>query len=175
VSRPLRQLEKDGTITLTRVASDDGYLDPDAIRQALRPETSLVALTHASNVLGTVQPIGAIAPIVREAGALLLVDAAQSAGIVPIDLESTPIDLLSFPGHKALYGPTGTGALYVGAPGEAPGLARGGDRRGLQERDPARRAAARPGRRHPERPGDRRPGRRARLGGRARGRGEPPP
>jgi len=114
VSRPLRALEHRGVITLTRLASDRGYIDPDDVRTALTPATSLVALTHASNVLGTVQPIEAIAPIVRAAGALFLVDAAQSAGVVPIDLRATPIDLLAFPGHKALYGPTGTGALYVG-------------------------------------------------------------
>jgi cysteine desulfurase / selenocysteine lyase len=114
ISRPLRKLEKEGVITLTRLASDGGYLDPQEVRKALTPRTTLVALTHASNVLGTVQPIESIAPIVREAGALLLVDAAQSAGVVPIDLRATPIDLLAFPGHKALYGPTGTGALYVG-------------------------------------------------------------
>lgn len=115
VSRPLRKLEQDGVITLTRVASRDGYLDPEEIRAAIAPGlTRLVAITHASNVLGTVQPIEAIAPIVREAGALFLVDAAQSAGLVPIDLRATPIDYLAFPGHKALYGPTGTGALYVG-------------------------------------------------------------
>src|SRR4051812_18996250 len=114
VSRPLRRLERDGVITLTRLASVEGYLDPEDVRRALTPKTSLVALTHASNVLGTVQPIEAIAPIVREAGALFLVDAAQSAGLVPIDLRATAIDLLAFPGHKALYGPTGTGALYVG-------------------------------------------------------------
>lgn len=114
ISRPLRQLEKTGTIELTRLASDQGYLDPDAVRRALRPNTRLVALAHASNVLGTVQPIAEIAAIVREANALLLLDAAQSAGVVPIDLKATPIDLLAFPGHKALYGPTGTGALYVG-------------------------------------------------------------
>ena len=71
-------------------------------------------MTHASNVLGTVQPIETIAPLVREAGAFFLVDAAQSAGVVPINLDATPIDLLAFPGHKSLYGPTGTGALYVG-------------------------------------------------------------
>ena len=110
----LRKLEKDGVISLTRVASNDGYLDPDDIRKAITPKTRLVALTHASNVLGTVQPIEAIARIVREADALFLVDAAQSAGVVPIDLKATPIDLLAFPGHKALYGPTGTGPLYVG-------------------------------------------------------------
>jgi cysteine desulfurase family protein len=114
ISRPLRALEKAGVIELTRLASNDGYIDPDAVRSALTPKTALVALTHASNVLGTVQPIEAIAAIVRESGALLLVDAAQSAGVVPIDLKATPIDLLAFPGHKALYGPTGTGALYVG-------------------------------------------------------------
>ena len=71
-------------------------------------------MTHASNVLGTVQPIEAIGAMVREAGALFLVDAAQSAGVVPIDLRAMPIDMLAFPGHKSLYGPTGTGAVYVG-------------------------------------------------------------
>ncbi len=71
-------------------------------------------MTHAANVLGTVQPIEQIAPLVRAAGAFFLVDAAQSAGVVPIDLGTTFIDLLAFPGHKALYGPTGTGALYAG-------------------------------------------------------------
>jgi cysteine desulfurase / selenocysteine lyase len=114
ISRPLRALEKAGAITLTQVASEAGYVDPDAIRRAITPGTSLVAMTHASNVVGTVQPIEAIAPIIRESGALFLVDAAQSAGVVPIDLRETAIDLLAFPGHKALYGPTGTGALYVG-------------------------------------------------------------
>ena len=114
ISRPLRALEKAGVITLTRVASHEGYLNPEEIRAALTPKTRLVAITHAANVLGTVQPIEIIAPIVRQAGALLLVDAAQSAGVRPIDLKTTPIDLLAFPGHKSLYGPTGTGALYVG-------------------------------------------------------------
>jgi len=114
VSRPLRQLEKDGVISLTRLASNDGYLDPEDVRRALTPKTALVVLTHAANVLGTLQPIESIAPIVREAGALMIVDAAQSAGVVPIDLRKTPIDLLAFPGHKSMYGPTGTGAFYVG-------------------------------------------------------------
>ena len=114
VSRPLRALEKAGVISLTRVVSDGGYIDPADVRAALTPATSLIALTHASNVLGTVQPIVEIAKIGREAGVLVLVDAAQTAGVVPIDLQATPIDLLAFPGHKALYGPTGTGVLYVG-------------------------------------------------------------
>jgi cysteine desulfurase family protein len=114
VSRPLRALEKAGVITLTRVTSIQGYVEPDAIKAALTAKTALVAMTHAANVLGTVQPIERIAPLVRAAGALVLVDAAQSAGVVPIDLGRTSIDVLAFPGHKALYGPTGTGALYVG-------------------------------------------------------------
>jgi cysteine desulfurase family protein len=114
ISRPLAALEKAGVIALTRVASEEGYIDPQAIRRAIRPATTLVAMTHASNVLGTLQPIEAIAPIVREAAALFLVDAAQTAGVVPIDLRELPIDLVAFPGHKALYGPTGTGALYAG-------------------------------------------------------------
>jgi selenocysteine lyase/cysteine desulfurase len=115
VSRPLRALQKAGVITLTQVASHSGYIDPEAIKSAITPQTSLVVMTHASNVLGTVQPIRAVGTIVRQAGALFLVDAAQSAGVVPIDLRRLAIDMLAFPGHKALYGPTGTGALYVGA------------------------------------------------------------
>jgi cysteine desulfurase / selenocysteine lyase len=114
VSRPLVALQKAGVITLTRVASENGYVDPKAIKQAITSKTALVAMTHASNVLGTVQPIAAIGSIVRDAEALFLVDAAQSAGVVPIDLRAASIDLLAFPGHKALYGPTGTGALYTG-------------------------------------------------------------
>jgi cysteine desulfurase family protein len=114
ISRPLVALQNAGVISLTRVASHGGYVEPDAIRTAINSETALVAMTHASNVLGTVQPVEQIAAIVRKAGALLLVDAAQTAGVVPIDLRETPIDLLAFPGHKALFGPTGTGALYVG-------------------------------------------------------------
>jgi cysteine desulfurase family protein len=114
VSRPLVALERAGVITLTRLESDGGYLDPAGLRAALTPKTRLVALTHASNVLGTVQPVAELGAIAREADALFLVDAAQSAGVVPIDLKALPIDLLAFPGHKALYGPTGTGALYLG-------------------------------------------------------------
>src|SRR5439155_159438 len=78
------------------------------------PKTRLVAITHASNVLGTVQPIAEIGKVVRERGLLFLVDAAQTAGVLPIDVQALAVDLLAFPGHKALLGPTGTGALYVG-------------------------------------------------------------
>jgi cysteine desulfurase/selenocysteine lyase len=115
VSRPLRALELAGRITLTRIHADGGgTIDPQAIRQALTPRTRLIALTHASNVLGTLQPIAAVGRIAREHDLLFLVDAAQTAGVVPIDVQALAIDLLAFPGHKSLLGPTGTGALYVG-------------------------------------------------------------
>jgi cysteine desulfurase/selenocysteine lyase len=115
VSRPLNRLEQDGAIALTRVEATAGHLiDPDAIARAFRPNTRLVALTQASNVTGTIQPIAAVGRIARERGALLLVDAAQSAGVVPIDCERDGIDLLAFTGHKGLLGPTGTGGLVVG-------------------------------------------------------------
>ena len=74
----------------------------------------MLAVTHASNVLGTIQPIAELGQLTRERNAILLVDAAQTAGVVPIDVQSMNIDLLALPGHKSLLGPTGTGALYVG-------------------------------------------------------------
>jgi cysteine desulfurase family protein len=115
VSRPLRALELSGRITLSRVRADaGGAIDPDDIRKAICPRTRLLVLTHASNVLGTIQPIAAVGRIARERGLLFLVDAAQTAGTVPIDVQDMEIDLLAFPGHKGLLGPTGTGALYVG-------------------------------------------------------------
>ncbi len=114
VSRPLRQLELDGRIRLTRVGVDaGGTIDPDAVRAAITPKTRLIALTHAGNVLGTVQPIDIIGRIAREADVLFLVDAAQTAGVIPIDVQAMHIDLLALPGHKSLMGPTGTGVLYV--------------------------------------------------------------
>jgi cysteine desulfurase family protein len=127
VSRPLRALELAGRITLTRVHADSGgTVDPDDIRRAITPRTRLVALTHASNVLGTVQPIAEVGPLVRERGVLFLVDAAQTAGVMPIDVQAMKIDLLAFPGHKSLFGPTGTGALYVGPRAEVRAWREGG-------------------------------------------------
>jgi selenocysteine lyase/cysteine desulfurase len=115
ISRPLNQMEKEGRITLTRLAaSSDHFIDPDDVANALTARTRLVAITHASNVTGTIQPVAAFGRITRERGALLLVDASQSAGIVPIDVDHDCIDLLAFTGHKALLGPTGTGGLIVG-------------------------------------------------------------
>jgi cysteine desulfurase family protein len=115
VNRPLTRLEREGVITLTRLpAGSDHLIDPDALARAFTPKTRLVALTHASNVTGTIQPVGEFGRVTREHGALLLIDAAQSAGAVPIDVERDAIDLLAFTGHKGLLGPTGTGGLVVG-------------------------------------------------------------
>lgn len=115
VSRPLNALQKAGTITLTRIHCDQGgTIDPAAIRAAITPRTRLLALTHASNVLGTIQPITEVGRIAREHDLLFLVDAAQTAGVIPIDVRTQQIDLLAFPGHKGLFGPTGTGCLYLG-------------------------------------------------------------
>ncbi len=127
VSRPLRRMQKDGHISLTRIRADGGgTVDPDAFREAITPATRLIALTHASNVLGTIQPIAEVGKIAREHGALFLVDASQTAGTVPIDLETSSIDLLAFPGHKSLLGPTGTGALYAGPRAEVRAWREGG-------------------------------------------------
>ena len=116
ISRPLRAMELAGRIALTRVRADSGgTIDPDEIRRAITPRTRVVAMTHASNVLGTIQSIAAVGQLVRTHDLLFLVDAAQTAGVVPIDVQALNIDLLAFPGHKSLLGPTGTGALYVGA------------------------------------------------------------
>jgi cysteine desulfurase family protein len=115
VSRPLRALELAGRIGLTRVRADGGgTVNPDDLRAAITKKTRLIALSHASNVLGTVQPVAEVGRIARAHDLLLLVDAAQTAGVVPIDVQEMNIDLLAFPGHKSLLGPTGTGALYVG-------------------------------------------------------------
>jgi cysteine desulfurase / selenocysteine lyase len=115
VRRPLRALELNGVATSKASANSEGFVDVDSIREQLRPNTRLIAVTHASNVNGAVQPIADIADIARENGTLLLVDAAQTAGTIPIDVEAMGIDLLAFPGHKALMGPPGTGGLVLGS------------------------------------------------------------
>ena len=115
ISRPLRAMELAGRISLTRVTADGGgSISADDVRRALTPKTRLIAVTHGSNVLGTVQPIAEIGRLARENDLLFLVDAAQTAGVLPIDVQEMCIDLLAFPGHKSLFGPTGTGALYAG-------------------------------------------------------------
>lgn len=114
ISRPLRAMELANHITLTRVKADgSGTVDPDAVRAAITPKTRLIAIGHASNVIGTVQPVAELGQVARAHDALFLVDCAQTAGVLPVDVQAMHIDLLAFPGHKGLMGPTGTGALYV--------------------------------------------------------------
>lgn len=115
ILRPLNALEERGWVTQTRAAVDSvtGLVDPDEIRKAIRPETRFIAVTHASNVTGTVQPIREIGQIAREHGIPFIVDAAQSVGHLPIDVRADCIDLLAAPGHKGLLGPLGTGFLYI--------------------------------------------------------------
>jgi cysteine desulfurase family protein len=114
VSRPLAALAARGTISLDRLRSDDrGLIDPLDVRRALTPASRLVAVCHASNVLGSVQDLAAIAEEAHRVGAALLVDASQSAGVIPIDVEGMGVDLLAFTGHKALLGPMGTGGLAL--------------------------------------------------------------
>lgn len=114
VLRPLRQLEEAGRATVTRVpCSAEGLVDPEEIRRAVRPGTRLVAVTHASNVTGAIQPVADVVQIAHQQGALCLVDAAQTAGELPIDVAALGVDLLAAPGHKGLLGPLGTGLLYL--------------------------------------------------------------
>jgi cysteine desulfurase/selenocysteine lyase len=114
VMRPLRAMMKEGLEVSIVPCSKEGFLDPQGVRKALRKKTKMVVLNHASNVVGTLQPLEEIGDVCRREGVLFLVDAAQSAGAVPIDMEREKIDLLAFTGHKALFGPQGTGGLVLG-------------------------------------------------------------
>jgi len=113
VMRPLRSLEKQGVRLSIVPCAPDGSLDPGDFAKAVNPGTRLVVMTHVSNVVGTLLPITEVASIVHQAGALLLVDAAQTAGVIPIDMPATGIDLLAFNGHKELQGPPGIGGLVI--------------------------------------------------------------
>ncbi|HSV15285.1 MAG TPA: aminotransferase class V-fold PLP-dependent enzyme, partial [Tepidisphaeraceae bacterium] len=115
ILRPLNALADQGAIEQTRVAVDSktGLVDPDGVRKSIRRDTRLIAITHVSNVTGTVQPIREIGRIARKHGVPFIVDAAQSAGHLPIDVQADNIDLLAAPGHKGLLGPLGTGFLYI--------------------------------------------------------------
>lgn len=114
VLRPLQHLRERGLIDYDLVPFDDqGFIDPDDVSRAIRPRTQLVVLTHASNVLGTIQPVEAIGALCREQGIPLVIDAAQSAGVVPIDISAWGVSALAFTGHKSLLGPTGIGGLVL--------------------------------------------------------------
>lgn len=115
VLRPLHHLESEGRITLTVLPLNRfGQIDLNEFEAAFKTQTKLVAITHSSNVTGTVQPVAEVIRLSHEKDAFVLVDAAQTLGRIPIDVRELNCDLLCSPGHKGLLGPLGTGILYVG-------------------------------------------------------------
>jgi cysteine desulfurase family protein len=114
VLRPLHHFRERGWISYDLVPCDrQGFVDPDDIAKRLRPNTRAVVVTHASNVLGTVQPLQHIGRRCAERGVPLIVDASQSAGIIPVDMAAWQVSAVAFTGHKALFGPTGIGGLVL--------------------------------------------------------------
>ncbi len=114
VLRPLHHMERRGLCFDLLDFGADGCVRPQEALEKLRPDTRAVVMTHASNVLGTVQPVAEIGAVLRERGPVLCVDASQSAGALPINMRESNITALAFTGHKCLGGPTGVGALVFG-------------------------------------------------------------
>lgn len=114
VIRPVNIMVRDRGVEATYVPfNSQGFVEPDEIRKAIKSNTKLVIVNHGSNVLGTVQPIAEIGKICREKGVTFAVDTSQTAGVIPINMKETNIDVLAFTGHKALLGATGIGGLCV--------------------------------------------------------------
>lgn len=114
VLRPLNALAARGRISLSIVSPRaDGFVDPEDIRASIRKNTRLIAVTHASNVTGAIQPVAAIGELARREGILYLIDGAQAIGATPVNVRALSCDLYAFPGHKSLLGPMGTGGLYI--------------------------------------------------------------
>lgn len=115
VSRPLKAMARDGMISLDIAPCDkDGFVIVDEFKKLVTNKTKLAAVCHGSNVTGAIQPVDELGNIVREKGGYFLLDAAQTAGTVPIDMRSSPIDMLATSGHKGLFGLQGTGILVLG-------------------------------------------------------------
>jgi cysteine desulfurase / selenocysteine lyase len=115
VIRPLRQMERQGVEVVVIPADENGEILTRDFKKAIRRNSRLIVMTHASNVTGGLLPIDEVAHLANEEGLFFMVDAAQTAGVVPISVNKTGINLLAVPGHKGLMGPQGTGFLYAGA------------------------------------------------------------
>lgn len=126
ILRPLMKLSKSGISVTVLDGNMNGEISFKQLTEALQPNTKMVATCIASNALGNILPIEEIGRICREANILLLVDGAQGAGVLPINVERMHIDLLAVPGHKSMYGPMGTGCLYIGERAEVNELIQGG-------------------------------------------------
>ncbi len=114
VIRPVNHLVRDGGVEATYVPFDkQGFVDPDDIKKAIKPNTKLVIVNHGSNVIGTVQPIKEIGAVCKEMGIIFAIDSSQTAGVIPINMKEMNIDVLAFTGHKALMGSMGIGGMYV--------------------------------------------------------------
>jgi len=114
VLRPLYHLSEDWAVDVDYVPFDErGFVDPDDFKARFRDNTRLVVVNHASNVIGTVQPVKEIGRLCKERGVPFLIDASQTAGKIPIDIRELDVDVVAFTGHKSLLGPTGIGGLYV--------------------------------------------------------------
>ncbi|GAA4724416.1 aminotransferase class V-fold PLP-dependent enzyme [Brevibacillus fulvus] len=127
VRRPLEYMRRTKNVEITYIAPrEDQLFYAEDFRQAVQANTRLIVVSHASNLTGLILPVEEIGKIAREHSIPLLVDASQTAGILPIDVESMNIDMLAFPGHKGLYGPQGTGGLYINDSLELEPLIHGG-------------------------------------------------
>lgn len=126
VLRPLRTLEREGRCTVTIVQSEGSHVTADQILRDITDETRLAVVGHGSNVLGSVQDIGAIGRELRERGIFFIVDGAQTAGQYPIDLSRTPLDAFVFTGHKYLFGLPGTGGFFIRDPDAIAAVKQGG-------------------------------------------------
>ena len=126
VTRPLKSLSRNGVEVTKIKTSSDGFVNPEDIKKAFKKNTKLVAINHASNVLGSVNPIVEIGDICKAKGIKLLVDAAQTAGTIGIDMAKSNIDILACSGHKSILGIQGTGILVVGKEVNLKSLKEGG-------------------------------------------------
>ncbi len=113
VMRPLRDLEKEGVQITVVQCSKEGFLDPKDVVPAIKPSTKLIVMNHGSNVVGSLLPLREVGKIAKEHKIRFAIDAAQTAGVIPIDFKKDNVDLVAFTGHKGLLGPQGTGGLAI--------------------------------------------------------------